>query len=296
MTDQIDTKKAKVKENKAVAALTQRLETLKVEQVPITSIEPNSYNPNRQSDHDFELLKRSIEEDGFTQPVIVQRSTNQIVDGEHRWRALRDLGRETVAVVFVDMTPEQMRISTLRHNRARGSEDFELSASLLRDLRELGALDWAQDSLMLDDREISRMLDDTPVPEILAGDDFSEAWEPAVERPNDRPEVEMQEVTFQEDGTALQRPTISAASPAAFERLQAAQAQLDAAKTGLERFDIIQTRAVFKLSLTYTGEEARIVKEALGNTPAVVLLEMCAAIEAEANVDADVQVAEEVPA
>ena len=34
---------------------------------------------------------------------------------------------------------------------------------VLRDLRELGALDWAQDSLMLDDSEMNRLLDDKPL-------------------------------------------------------------------------------------------------------------------------------------
>ena len=40
-----------------------------------------------------------------------------------------------VPVVFVDMTREQMRVSTLRHNRARGSEDIDKSADVLKDLR-----------------------------------------------------------------------------------------------------------------------------------------------------------------
>jgi hypothetical protein len=289
VTDQL-TRKAARKGEAKVETLTTRLETLKVEYVAIGSVEPNSYNPNRQSDRDFELLKRSMTEDGFTQPVIVQRATNQIVDGEHRWRAARDLGMTTIPVVFVDMTPEQMRVSTLRHNRARGSENFELSAALLRDLRELGALDWAQDSLMLDDKEIGRLLDDTPVPEVLAGEDFSEAWEPAVERPSDRPAVDAQTIEYNPQGGLLKRPTMMAASPDAMARLEAAQAALDAATTGTERFELIKQRQVFRLSLTFTGDEAAIVRQALGRQPAVTLLEMCRAEMPETK-----EAAEEVP-
>ena len=146
------------------------LKELAIEYVSVDSIKPNNYNPNRQSEHDFELLLKSMEEDGFTQPIIVQQSTKMIVDGEHRWRAATVLGYTEIPVVFVEMTPEQMRIATLRHNRARGSEDLELSVQVLRDLQELGALDWAQDSLMLSDDEINRLLDDIPVPEALAND------------------------------------------------------------------------------------------------------------------------------
>lgn len=280
------------KGTKTVAALTNRLEALTVEYVDVTSIEPNAYNPNRQSEKDFELLKRSMTEDGFTQPVIVQRKTRQIVDGEHRWRAARELGYTQIPVVFVDMTPEQMRISTLRHNRARGSEDYELSAALLRDLRELGALDWAQDSLMLDDKEIGRLLDDTPVPELLAGDDFSEAWEPAVERADDRPQVEGVYTEISDNGNELNRPTLSAASPDAVDRMAAVQAALAAAGSPTERKAIIAERQVYRLALVFTGDEARVVREALGNQPAVRVLEMCR----EADPGETVAEAEEVPA
>ena len=121
-----------------VAKKANALETLKVEYLPVGVLCPNSYNPNRQSEADFELLLRSIREDGFTQPIVALREGNVIVDGEHRWRAARKLGMAEVPVVLVDMTLEQMRIATLRHNRARGSEDIELSTELLRDLRGLG--------------------------------------------------------------------------------------------------------------------------------------------------------------
>ena len=84
-----------------------------------------------------------------------------------------------IPVVFVDMTPEQMRIATLRHNRARGSEDVELSIKILQDLRELGALEHAIDSLQITDRELKVLIDDLPAPEQMAADEFSKAWIPS---------------------------------------------------------------------------------------------------------------------
>ena len=76
------------------------------------------------------------------------------------------------------MTYEQARIATLRHNRARGSEDIELTSEVLRDLENLGALDWAQDSLMMDDLELQRMLEDIPAPEAMGDEEFGTAWIP----------------------------------------------------------------------------------------------------------------------
>src|SRR5690606_944115 len=96
-----------VKGRKAIEKKARKLETLSIEYVDVDSVSPNTYNPNRQSEHDFELLVKAMTEDGITQPIIVQRSTRQIVDGEHRWRAAKHLGYTQIPVVFVDMTEEQ---------------------------------------------------------------------------------------------------------------------------------------------------------------------------------------------
>src|SRR5262245_17951783 len=87
-----------------------RLEQLAIEYVRPADIKPNDYNPNRQNDHEFLLLKRSIQEDGFTQPVIVGKD-GVIVDGEHRWSAGQDLGLATIPIVRVPMEGAQARIA-----------------------------------------------------------------------------------------------------------------------------------------------------------------------------------------
>lgn len=142
------------------------LEHMDVTQVPVDSIHPNDYNPNRQSDRDFELLCRSIEEDGFTQPILVHEPTMTIVDGEHRWRACKVLGHTTVSVVMSSMTIEQMMIATLRHNRARGNENINLASDVLREIQKMGGIEGAADSLMMDDIEMKIMLEDIPSAEL----------------------------------------------------------------------------------------------------------------------------------
>ena len=291
-------KKAADKGRKAVAKLATRLQQLKVEYVPAASLSPNTYNPNRQSDHEFLLLLRSIDEDGFTQPIIVHRQSRQIVDGEHRWtgmivhhyvtrggtvplasvpeeeihaararrlEVLREIGDALVLpVVFVDMTPEQMRIATLRHNRARGSEDVELSAQVLRDLQEMGALQWAQDSLLLDDTEIQRLLQDIPAPEVLAAEQFSTAWAPGHE---DTVEAQERE--------RVDESIMTAATRQAVERQRELERRLKEAKTEEERALARQQLRVYRVTLVFTGDEADIVRKVLGNRPAEALLVLC---------------------
>ena len=83
-----------------------------------------------------------MEEDGFTQPIVAAKSSTpardgsegfKIVDGEHRWRAANTLGFDEVPVAVVPMSEEQAKIATLRHNRARGSEDVASIADRLAD-------------------------------------------------------------------------------------------------------------------------------------------------------------------
>ncbi len=268
---------ARAKGRAEVEKKNKRLETLKIDYVPIESIAPNPWNPNRQSDHDFELLLRSMGEDGFTQPIVVMRVTEEsiseddalsgfevgqivIVDGEHRWRAAGNLEYKEVPVVEVPMNIAQARIATLRHNRARGSEDFELSAQVLRDLEELGAMDWARDSLMLDDADIARLLDDAAVPDLLAGEEFSEAWEPSSGEQGDVEELA--------DRSA-------SSTPAAIEARRETERRLSEAHSEEERQAIRRDMDIFRIAVTFSGEEGAIVKAVTGDQAALSILTLC---------------------
>ncbi|HEX9117577.1 MAG TPA: ParB N-terminal domain-containing protein [Anaerolineae bacterium] len=271
------------KTRKAVEKKAERLETLKIQYIPHDQIVPNLYNPNRQSEHDFELLCRSMEDDGMTQPIIVNDGSLApefkyvIVDGEHRWRAFARVfgtweGDHLVScpdlpVVFVPMTAEQMKIATLRHNRARGSEDVGLSAEVLRDLRELGALDQAQDALMLDDVELQHMLEDVTAPELLAAKEFSQAWEPETAGIGSEAESKI------EKGDQV----IASSTLETIEKLRAREQALASALTEEDRMAAKKDLTVFRLSLIFAGEQAALVKQALGERPADRVLELCTA-------------------
>jgi len=265
--------RTKTKGKAKVEKQSKALEKLVVVYAEVNSLSPNAYNPNRQSEHDFELLCRSIEEDGFTQPVIVRESDKVIVDGEHRWRAARQLGYDEIPIVLVDFTDEQMRISTLRHNRARGSEDLELSASVLRDLQALGAIEWAQDSLMIDDTELEMLLNDVSAPEAQGGEDFSGAWDPAM--------ADMSEGDS-EDGTS----TISRTT-AASDRQREIEKRIAEAKTEEERAQARSESDTFRVVAIFSGDEAAVVKRVIGRAGAANrLLAICTKLD-EAGDHAD---------
>ena len=272
-------KKLKTKGKKAVEKNTSALKQLKVQYVPLETIKPNEWNPNRQSDHDFELLTRSMEEDGFTQPIVVVNSEDpnfkyKIVDGEHRWRAGEALGYTELPVVVVPMTEAQAKIATFRHNRARGSEDYELASSLMKDLEQIGALDWAQDSLMLDQAEIDRMLEDAPVPDVLGDEEWTEAWEPASVGETEDGEMQESVETKVIEGSS-QGAVITASTIGAINHQRELEKKKAEATTAQERQMIQKDNDIFKIYLSFTGDEAVIVKEVLGDRAAEKLVELC---------------------
>lgn len=254
------------------------LPRLTVEEVRASTLKPNAYNPNWQDHHEFELLLRSMKDDGFTTPIIVQKDTMEIVDGEHRWtcaivlaylkknhplkgdqfwpekiitdareRRLKILEEvdPVIPIVKTSMTPEQMRVATLRHNRARGEEDVELAAEVLRDLQALGALDWAADELMLDDETLSRLMDDVSAAEALSEEEFGEAWDPSQVGDGDADEEgEGTKADSSETGTRAQS---EAASRLRRERLE----KLREARNEEERKKAVEETKIFRLNLVF---------------------------------------------
>ena len=114
-----------------------------VEWVDPDTLRANNYNPNHVAKPEMALLKQSILEDGWTQPIVAQ-ADGEIVDGFHRWTLgttdteIRELTDGKVPVVRVTIDPAQQRMSTIRHNRARGAHAVLKMADIVNELLFLG--------------------------------------------------------------------------------------------------------------------------------------------------------------
>ena len=98
----------------------------KVEWVHRDTLMANDYNPNSQADSELDLLLTSLLEDGYTQPLVTDDEDN-IVDGFHRWmlsdhpKMIEKYGGFVPRVVLIGKSKESKMMSTIRHNRARGT-------------------------------------------------------------------------------------------------------------------------------------------------------------------------------
>lgn len=148
-------------------------------------LRPNSYNPNSVAPPELDLLALSIVEDGWTQPVVTLPD-GTIVDGFHRWTVsarpeVYALTGGMVPVVVIDADPAHRMMSTIRHNRARGTHAVLKMAEIVREMVKSG-LPKAEimNRLGMDDEELDRLLDRAgmTVRGITKTTGFSKAWVP----------------------------------------------------------------------------------------------------------------------
>lgn len=108
--------------------------------LPIGSIEPNPFQPRRDFvEAQLQELADSIRSEGLLQPVVVRKSGKnyQLIAGERRWRACKQLKLKTIPVRIVEASDASSATLSLIENLQReGLNPIEEAlgfASLLRD-------------------------------------------------------------------------------------------------------------------------------------------------------------------
>lgn len=112
-----------------------------VSSVAIGNLVPHPDNPNRMSKKKFAKLVYNIERTGRYEPLVVRPYPNkadvfQIINGYHRWKALQQLGYETVDVIVwkIDDNDTDILIATL--NRLGGADVLEKKLALMGRLNQ----------------------------------------------------------------------------------------------------------------------------------------------------------------
>lgn len=149
----------------------------------------NDYNPNTVAPPEMELLRLSIQSDGYTQPIVgwPQEGLYEVVDGFHRHRVGRECpdvtarihGYLPVVSINADREDKGDRIAaTIRHNRARGKHGVSSMSDIVVDLKRRN---WSDKKigkeLGMDPDEVLRLAQVSGLAELFADRSFSEAWE-----------------------------------------------------------------------------------------------------------------------
>lgn len=149
----------------------------------------NDYNPNTVAPPEMELLRHSINSDGYTQPIVSWKVEDryEVIDGFHRHRVGKEMedvrnrvhGYLPLVQIKEDREGRSDRIaSTIRHNRARGKHKIDAMSDIVIELKRRN---WSDEKigreLGMDADEVLRLTQITGLAEMFKDREFSEAWE-----------------------------------------------------------------------------------------------------------------------
>jgi len=154
------------------------------------TVHANDYNPNSVAPPEMELLRLSISNDGYTQPIVSMDNsdgTREVIDGFHRNRVGKECSdiqsrvHGYLPVVTIRKSQEGINdrvASTIRHNRARGKHRVESMSEIVADLKKRN---WSDKKigkeLGMDQDEVLRLAQLTGLTELFQDREFSNAWE-----------------------------------------------------------------------------------------------------------------------
>jgi ParB-like chromosome segregation protein Spo0J len=159
-----------------------------------TSVIANDYNPNSVAPPEMELLRLSIANDGYTQPIVSMDNndgTREVIDGFHRNRVGKECkdiqarvhGYLPVVTIRESQTDKNNRVaSTIRHNRARGKHRIESMSDIVVDLKRRN---WSPEKISkelgMDSDEVLRLSQISGLLEMFQDKEFSQSWEAEIE-------------------------------------------------------------------------------------------------------------------
>lgn len=158
---------------------------MRIEKKNIADLLPAEYNPRKDlqpGDPEYEKLKRSIEQFGYVEPVIWNKTTGRLVGGHQRLKILIGMGITEVDCVVVEFSDEKEKALNIALNKISGEWDKDKLAVLITDLQ---GSDFDVSLTGFDTAELDNLLS---VGKDVKDDDFNVAAElkqPTITHPGD---------------------------------------------------------------------------------------------------------------
>lgn len=153
------------------------------------NVSANDYNPNAVAPPEMELLRVSISDDWYTQPIVTMEEDWKriVIDGFHRNRVGKECedikqrihGYLPVVTINTDRTDKWDRMAaTVRHNRARWTHKVDSMSDIILELKKRNRSNEKIGSkLWMEADEVLRLAQVSGLAEMFLDREFSEAWE-----------------------------------------------------------------------------------------------------------------------
>ncbi len=156
---------------------------MKFESINIEKLKPAEYNPRldlKPGDKEFEKIRKSIQEFGYVDPVIINKD-GTIVGGHQRYKVLKEMGYTEIQCIVIDVDKDKEKALNIALNKISGDWDKTKLKDLLTELQgiglaeitgfdiaELGMLG-VQEEVIEDDFDLEKVLENE-TSYILSGD------------------------------------------------------------------------------------------------------------------------------
>lgn len=127
---------------------------MKIEKIKIKNLNPAKYNPRKElkkEDESYQRIKKSIEEFGLVDPLIINSRNMTIIGGHQRFNILKDLGYDTAECIMLDLDEKQEKRLNLSLNKNSGFWDEDKLELLFKELEltedELFATGFSKDEV-----------------------------------------------------------------------------------------------------------------------------------------------------
>jgi hypothetical protein len=117
--------------------------TLDMKLIPIKDLKPAEYNPRKKvvpGSPEYQKLRKSIEEFGMVQPIVVNKDMT-VIAGHQRLVVLKHMGKNAVDCIILDVDKVKEKALNIALNNIEGSFDDKMLAELMKDIMDSGEID-----------------------------------------------------------------------------------------------------------------------------------------------------------
>lgn len=150
---------------------------LRTERRKLADLKAAEYNPRKAltpDDAEYQKIRRSIEEFGYVDPIIINED-GTIIGGHQRATVLKDLGYQEVDVVVVALDKQREKALNIALNKITGEWDEVKLKDLLLDL-DLGDYDISLTGF--EQNDLTELVDKLAIEPEAVDDDFKGGVEP----------------------------------------------------------------------------------------------------------------------
>ena len=128
--------------------------------VKIKDLKFDAANPNKMTEEQDKALSKSLTKFGYVYPVVVDKNTLMIADGEHRVTRLLNDGVTEIEVLMYDFKSDaERRLFRQTANKLHGMHDKELDLAEYDFIFKEGEFDELKELIALSNKESSWLIE-----------------------------------------------------------------------------------------------------------------------------------------